>query len=143
MSGIFFDYEPGRIHARFSHRGKSDDINLEIRMDGDVTTTTDCDDEWHLAEPENWQKDGTEFTVYMSSVFCPFPDFIRFLEAISIEVQECGFRWMAEGPDGAIQWTRRAIQDTGFLTVEWSSEDSFSHRMMLNTRQAVRTPPCT
>ena len=138
MTGIFFDYEPGRIDARFSHRGKWDDINLEIRMDGDVTTTTECDDEWHLAEPESWQKDGAEFTVYVSSVFCPFKDFIRFLEAISIDVQECGFRWEAEGPEGSMRWSRRFQQDTGFLTVEWSSEKQISHRMMLNTRQAVR-----
>jgi hypothetical protein len=139
MTGTFFNYEAGRIDARFSHDTKFDYINLDISMEGANTTTTECDEEGRLAEPKNWQKDGVEFAVYMSSVLCPFRDFIRFLEAITIEVQECRFHWDAEGPEGVIRWTRRVIGDTGFLTVEWSSEESFSNSMMLNTRQAVRT----
>ena len=76
----------------------------------------------------------------MSSVFCPFVDFIRFLEAITIEVQECSFSWDPEGPEGRMRWERLYFQDTGFLTIEWKSSDKqFSHSMMLNTRQAVRT----
>ena len=138
MGGTFFDYQPGRIQARFSHDTKFDYINLDIGLEGSITTTTECDDEWHLAEPKTSQGDRAEFTVYMSSVLCPFLDFIRFLEAISIDVQECGFIWDAEGPEGAMRWRRRFLQDTGFLTVEWSSKEQFNHRMMLNTRQAVR-----
>ncbi len=139
MSGTFFDYEPGRIETQFSHDTEYDYINLDIRMDGDITTTTECDDQGRLAEPENHQKECAEFQVYLSSVFCPFGDFIRFLEAITLDVQECAFSWDAEGPQGEMRWKRRFFQDTGFLTVEWySSEKKFSHRMMLNTRQAVR-----
>lgn len=138
MAGTIFDYEAGRIYARFAHYGKTDFIQLDIRMDGDTIITTDCDDDWQKAEPEFYQKDSIEFSVYMSSTFCPFKDFIRFLEAITIDVKECAFRWEAEGPEGEMRWERRFVEDTGFLTVRWdSAKEKFNHRMMLNTRQAV------
>ncbi len=138
MSGTFLTYKPGRIDARFSHDQRFDYINLDIFLDGDITVTTDCDDEFRLATPENHKKENVEFQVYMSSVFCPFGDFIRFLEAITLEVQECSFTWDSEGPEGRMRWERRSIHDTGFLTVEWnSSKTQFSHRMMLKTQQAV------
>ena len=138
MSGTFFDYEPGRIDARFSHDSKFDHITLDIRMGGDATISTNCDDGFHLAVSENHKKDDMEFQVYVSSVFCPFGDFIRFLEAITIGVQECSFEWDSEGPDGKMHWKRRHIQDTGFLTVDWhSSKKNFSYRMMLNRWQVV------
>lgn len=139
MAGIFFDYEPGRIDARFSHDDQFDYINLDIRVDGDITTTTECDDEGRLAKPEHHKKEGAEFRVYMSSVFCPFGGFISFLEAITTQVKYCGFDWDPEGPSGEMRWDRRFVNEDGFLTVEWnSSKEQFSHRMMLNTRQAVR-----
>jgi hypothetical protein len=138
MTGILFHYQPGQIDAQFSHANKYDDIKLDIRMDGDVTITTECDNDRNLAQPEAYQKEAVEFSVYMSSVFCPFEDLIRFLEAISLEVQECAFRWEGEGPDGEMRWNRRYLNDTGFLTVNWcSNTDEFSYRMMLNTRQTV------
>ena len=138
VSGTYFNYAPGRIEARFSHDTEFDYINLDIRMGGDITTTTECDDQGRLAKPESHQKEDAEFQVYISSVWCPFTDLIRFLEAITIEVQECSFSWDPEGPEGRMRWERRCFQGTGFLTVEWKSSDKqFSHRMMLNTRQAV------
>jgi hypothetical protein len=139
MTSILFEYEAGHIDATFSQDSRYDYIKLDMRMDGDITTTTECNLEGYLADPEQYQKEGVEFTVYMASVFCPFPDFIRFLEAITLDVQECAFHWDAEGPDGEMRWERRYLEDTGFLTVNWcSNKDQFSHRMMLNTRQVVR-----
>jgi hypothetical protein len=140
MSGIFFNYEPGRIEAQFSHEAEFDYINLDLHVDGDTTISTECDDEFRPLKTESNQKDSADFQVYFSSVWCAFSDFIRFLEAITIEVQKCSFEWDPEGPHGVMRWARRYIQDTGFLTVEWhSSKNKFSHRIMLNTRQAVRT----
>lgn len=133
MAYTLFDYEPGRIEARFSHRTKYDYINLDIRMAGDITTTTECDDQGRKAKPVSYQKERADFTVYMSSVFCPFKNLIWFLEAITLWVQECAFDWDAEGRDGRMHWRRRFIQETGFLTAEWDSSDAeFSHRMMLD-----------
>lgn len=78
----------------------------------------------------------------MTSVFCPFADFIRFLEAIAVQVQECAFEWDAEGPDGRMSWNRRFPDQDGFLAVSWDGRyrghvQKFSYRTMLNTRQAV------
>jgi hypothetical protein len=138
MAGTMFNYEAGRIDARFTHYGKGDYIQLDIRMDGDTIITTECDDNWQKAEPEFYQKDSIEFRVYMSADSWPFKDFIRFLEAITIGVQECVFRWDAEGPNGEMRWERRFVDDTGFLTVQWwGRKEEFNHRMMLNTRQMV------
>lgn len=137
MAGTIFNYEAGYIDARFSHYEKTDFIQLDIRMDGDTIITTECDDNWQKSEPEFYQKDSVEFSVFMTATSCPFKDFIRFLEAIALGVQECAFRWDAEGPEGEMRWERRFIDDTGFLTVLWSSEEEYNYRMMLNTRQAV------
>lgn len=143
MSGTFFDYTPGRIDARFSHAPEFDYINLRIRMHSAVVKTTDCDDQFNLGRSVNHTDPSLKFTVYMTSVFCPFRDFLRFLEAIAIQVQECSFDWEPEGPDAKMEWRRRYVDDTGFLTVSWhgrsgNHQQIFSHRMMLNTRQAVR-----
>ena len=139
MAYVLFDYTPGRIEVRFNHEPEFDFLNLNIRLIGDITTTTECDEQGGKTEAVDHQKDTVDFFVEMSSVWCPFKDFIRFLKAITLEVQECTFDWDAEGSDGRMHWQRRFIQDTGFLSVEWaSSKEKFSHRMMLNTRQAVR-----
>lgn len=139
MAGTYFEYTPGRIAARFSHDAEFDYINLDINMDGDVTTTIDCDDDKKLGLPQDHKRESVDLGVFMSSVCCPFRDFLRFLEAITLEVQHCSFGWDAEGPNGEMHWQRRFIRDTGFLTIRWdASEDEISHRMMLNTRQAVK-----
>lgn len=140
MAGTFLDYQPGRIEARFSHDEKFDYITLDVRLIGDVTTATACDDRGTFADPIDYQSAPVEFSLYFSSVYCPFRDFLRFLEAVTVEVQECGFEWDAEGPSGKMKWRRRFVKDTGFLTIEWqSAETSFSHRTMLNTRQTLKT----
>ncbi len=88
MTYVLFDYKPGHVEARFSHGPKFDLINLDIRMVGDIAITTDCDEQGRKAAPVNRQRETTNLTVRMSSVFCAFKDFIRFLEAITLEVQD-------------------------------------------------------
>ena len=142
MSGTFFKYTPGRIDARFSHAAEFDYINLRIKMHGAVVNTMDCDDKFRVGNSVNHADPSLKFTVYMSSVFCPFKDFIRFLEAIAIQVQECSFEWDPEGPSAKMEWSRRFPYESGFLTVSWHGpkgwrNQQFSHRMMLSTRQTV------
>lgn len=139
MAGTIFDYKPGRINARFQHGSGFDTIVLRIRMSDAVVTTTPCDDQFQKGNPVNHVADRQDFSVYMTSVWCPFADLIRFLEAIVIQVRECSFDWDAEGPGGGMKWERRFINENGFLTVTWYSHYAkFEHRMMLDTRQAVR-----
>jgi hypothetical protein len=140
MSIILFNYEAGNINAIFRQDHKSNYIILDIRMDGDITTTTGCPiEEDEFTKPVKYQKESVECAVYMSDTWCPFADFIRFLEAITLDVQECSMHWDAEGPEAEMRWERRHINDTGFLTVDWSSDkNSFNRRMMLNTKQTVK-----
>jgi hypothetical protein len=139
MAGTYFEYTPGRIATRFSHDAEFDYVNLDISMDGDITTTIDCDEDNRLGKPQDHKRERVNLRVFMSSVFCPFRDFLRFLEAITLEVQHCSFGWDAEGPNGEMHWQRRFIRDTGFLTITWdANENEISHRMMLNTRQTVK-----
>lgn len=139
MSGTFFDYQPGRINARFRHGSGFDTIVLRIRMSGAVVTTTPCDDQFQKGNPVNHVAAKQNFSVCMTSVWCPFADLIRFLEAIVIQVRECSFDWDAEGPCGVMKWERRFVNKNGFLTVEWHSRSAkFEHRMMLDTKQTVR-----
>lgn len=139
MSGTFFDYQPGRINARFRHGSGFDTIVLRVRMSGAVVTTTPCDDQFQKGNPVNHVAAKQNFSVCMTSVWCPFADLIRFLEAIVIQVRECSFDWDAEGPCGVMKWERRFVNKNGFLTVEWHSRSAkFEHRMMLDTKQTVR-----
>jgi len=143
MAGVFFDYTPGRIDARFRHASMSGMIVLRIRMSNAFMTTTESDENWKLGESVNHYQRAVDESMLISSVFCPFRDYIRFLEAVVMQVQECAFEWDAEGPEGRLEWCRRFIDDTGFLTIKWDGwfrgkNHTFSHRMMLNTRQMVR-----
>lgn len=141
--GIFFDYTPGRIDARFRHAARSYKAVLRLRMSNAIVTTTPSDEDWKLGESINHMQRAVDESVLVSSIFCPFNDFVRFLEAVCLQVQECAFEWDAEGPTGRMEWQRRFIDDTGFLTLKWDGrfrghERKFEHRMMLNTRQMVR-----
>jgi hypothetical protein len=143
MGGVFFDYTPGRIDARFRHAAMSGMIVLRIRMSEAFVTTTQSDENWKLGESANHYQRAVDESMFIWATFCPFRDYIRFLEAVALQVQECAFEWDAEGPEGRLEWRRRFIDDTGFLTVNWDGwfrggSRKFGHRMMLNTRQMVR-----
>jgi len=143
MGGVFFDYTPGRIDARFRHAAMSGMIVLRIRMSEAFMTTTQSDENWKLGESVNHYQRAVDESMFIWATFCPFRDYIRFLEAVALQVQECAFEWDAEGPEGRLEWRRRFIDDTGFLTLKWDGSfrghsHKFSHRMMLNTRQMVR-----
>ena len=143
MGGVFFDYTPGRIDARFRHASRSGMIVLRIQMSEAFVTTTQSDENWKLGESVNHYQRAVDESMFIWATFCPFRDYLRFLEAVALQVQECAFEWDAEGPEGRLEWRRRFIDDTGFLSINWHGSfrghsRKFSHRMMLNTRQMVR-----
>lgn len=51
MAGTYFDYQPGRMEAKFSHDEKFDYVTLGVRLVGDITTATACDDRGTFADP--------------------------------------------------------------------------------------------
>ena len=104
---------PEAIEVEFNHAARFDYLQMRIRVSSE------------------------EFSVYFTSVWCPFPSYVRFLEAIARGEASCGFEWDPEGPDGCMRWEQND-SETGFLTVEWiNREDTFNYRVLLNTRQAV------
>ena len=132
-----------RISARFRHARRFDRIVLRTRMTGIVASKTGREDSFCTWNSIKHCRPRQDFSVVMDSVFCPFPDFIRFLEAITMQVQECAFDWEAEGPSGRMQWRRRKLNRDGVLTISWHSEFSdrehdFSYELLLDTRHTVR-----
>ena len=137
MSPVKFDYVPGRIEARFSH-DIHDYIHLDVHLTRDDTVITPCDQDGNATgESEHRYGISDRFTVYMSSPFCAFGDFIAFLEAIAVGVQRCSFRWEAEGPEGRMSWSRSA-SGMGTLGIQWYSRgDDIDHGILVDRYQAV------
>lgn len=134
---LSFRYQPGGLNARFYH-STSDYVELDLRMGGETTwvqavepgTAKAIGDECRFATP------SIEQTVYFSSVFCAFPGFICFLEAITIGVEECAFSWNAEGPDGRMHW-HSSGEDEGSFRLQWSS--SVDQTIRVRARDVVET----
>jgi hypothetical protein len=104
---------PEGIEVEFDHADQFDVLQMRCRLSGE------------------------DFSVYFTSLWCPFSDYVRFLEAIAKGEMSCRFEWDPEGSYGCMRWEQND-PDTGFLTVEWrDQEDTFDHRILLNTRQAV------
>lgn len=131
--GTNFEYEPGSIAVHF-RQTKFDYIYLDIDLTGHVVIQTHLKNHREAGKPTRHQKKAVNLAVHITSQECPFYDFITFLEAISIDVEECAFTWNAEFCYGSMRWERRFPKSTGILTIEWStSKEQFSHRMILNT----------
>lgn len=141
MSGVIIAWEAGVLEAGFRH-DRFDYLMLDIHMHGAVRVDTEVDDLFRKGRPDVSPMDGLRLSMRMSSTFCPIRDFIRFLEAIVVGVQECAFEWDAEGPDGRMEWLRSS-GGRGFLTVFWpmnyrsdgTREDGVG--MLMERRQVV------
>jgi hypothetical protein len=135
---LTFRYQPGSMHARFYH-STCDYIEMDLRMGGDTTWVQEVEPgSCEPLSPERRVAEASvEHTVYFSSVFCAFPSFIRFLEAITIGVDECGFTWDPEGPYGHMEW-RSHGWDEGSFRLEWSSRgQKIDQSTLIRTYDAV------
>ncbi len=86
MGGVSFDYTPGRIDARFRHASMSGMIVLQIRMSQAFVTTTVSDENWKLGESVNHYQRAVDESMYIWATFCPFSDYIGFLDAVTLQV---------------------------------------------------------
>lgn len=137
MTSLFFSYKVGRLEVRFE-QGNFDRINIELRLFGDTTTVREAnkaEDGFVTVGLKTDEKAFQKVECHFSTVFSPFSNFILWLEAVALGVQECAFEWEAEGPDGRMQWKRRDW-DTGHFTLEWSNLDP-PPRIMLGRYQMV------
>jgi hypothetical protein len=116
---LSFRYAPGGLNARFYH-STFDYIELDLRMGGETTWVQEYDPEkaQKIGDECRVQRPSVEHTVYFSSLWCAFPAFIRFLEAITIGVEECGFSWDPEGPDGRMRWKSSGGAE-GSFRLQW------------------------
>jgi hypothetical protein len=140
LPALSFRHQPGTMQARFYH-GTFDYIELGLRMGGATTWVQEVEPgAGNPLGPEiRHAAPSVEQTVYFSSAFCAFPSFIRFLEAITIGVEECGFTWDPEGPHGHMQW-HSGDRDEGTLRLAWSSRDEkFDGTTPMRTHDAVGT----
>ncbi len=132
-----------RLDAHFSHGSDFDYIRLRMRLGAPLVRPAGRCGGPPIGATEQTRLPRLAVSVHMTSVFCPFADFVRFLEAMAIDVQECAFNWDPEGLFAEMRWERRQPGRDGFLTVTWKGSyagrvQEFSQRMWLDTRQAVR-----
>lgn len=126
------------IEAAFSHADEFDFIDLRLAFDGIAFSSSPISTSWYDGPWDDLPCEHLECSVHFSSVFCPFGDFVKFLEAIAIGVEECSFSWDPEGPDASFSWQRASHDGTGFLSVVWRSRNSFRYVVRIDGKLAVR-----
>ncbi len=135
-----FRHQPGTMQARFYH-STADYIELDLRMGGDTTWVREVGPGAgdSLGPERRHSTSSVEQTVYFSSVFCAFPSLIRFLEAITTGVEECGFSWDPEGPDGHMHWHSQGGDEGAFRLAWRSGADQFDRTTSMRAYDAVDT----
>lgn len=127
------------IEAVFSHAEAFDFIDLRIAFDGTVFSSSPTSANTYDGPWEDIPCEHADFLVWFSSVYCAFGDFVKFLEAIAVGVEQCQFSWDAEGPNGCFSWQRAAQDGTGFLSVTWHSRPSYRYVVRIDGKDAARS----
>jgi hypothetical protein len=77
-------------------------------------------------------------TVRTSSVYSPYRQILRWLEAVAIGVDECGTNFRAEGPDFSLSFCRSSrSNDDGTLKVERQSRPDYCFEAHVERAQLV------
>lgn len=101
---------PARIEVSFRHE-RHDWLRMRVRAQGARPVYVRREGEPSAKHPRR-----RKLSLRLSSVFCPFPDLIAWLEAMAAGVQECAFEWDAEGPMGRLEW------ECPFLSITWRDQ---------------------
>jgi len=126
------------IEAAFAHAEAFDFIDLRLAFDGMAFSSSPSTNNSYDGPWDDFPCEHADFSVHFSSVFCAFGDFLKFLEAIAVGVEQCQFSWDAEGPDGSFLWQRFSREGCGFLAVAWHSWSSFRYVVRIDGKSAVR-----
>lgn len=108
MTGYLFNYGRGRVNVHFVQ----DDhgwMDMHLRVREGVDTATEVDDGF---EPvDSFARGGVlhRRKLRISAVFCPFPQMIAWLEAISLGLKHCSWQWDGEGPEYCLEWNGRQL----------------------------------
>jgi hypothetical protein len=134
---------PGRLSAKFEHDREFDYINLRIEVQGAISFTHFHDDlrtfRFKKGETIEYPDLYNDTTVYMSSVWCPFTGFVKFLEEVA-EGKNSSIEWDPEGPFGEMVW-QGLTGEIGYFSLTWQYRPSFElkYRVLLNRHQFVET----
>ncbi len=131
MSRYFFDYGIGRLNVRFVSAGQGF-IDMHLRLRTGVDRVTEVDEGF---EPTGSSSGGGELIrrrLEISGAFCPFPQMIAWLEAISLGLDHCGWWWSAEGPCYEMKWNGAELK-----IEEHADEPPEELRVRLDRRQMV------
>ena len=126
------------IEAAFAHAEAFDFVDLRLAFDGMAFSSCPITNNSYDGPWEDIPCEHADFSVHFSSVFCAFGDFVKFLEAIAVGVEQCQFSWDAEGPNGSFSWQRFSREGCGFLAVAWHSWLSFRYVVRIDGKSAVR-----
>lgn len=131
MSRYFFDHGTGRLNVRFVSAGKGF-LDMHLRLRTGVDRVTEVDEGF---EPTGSSSGGGEVVrrrLEISGAFCPFPQMIAWLEAVSLGLYQCGFWWDAEGPTYRLEWNGAELS-----IEERADEPPEELRVRLDRRQMV------
>ena len=131
MSRYFFDYGTGRLNVRFVSASKGF-LDMHLRLRTGVDRVTEVDEGF---EPTGSSSNGGELIrrrLEISGVFCPFPQMIAWLEAVSLGLYHCSFSWDAEGPFYRLEWNGAELS-----IEEHADEPPEELRVRLDRRQMV------
>lgn len=103
MSRYFFNYGLGRLNVHFANDSHGF-LYMHLRLRTGVDTVTEADENF---APTGSSASGGELLrrrFRISGAFCPFPQMIAWLEAISLGLYQCSLWWDAEGPCYEMRW---------------------------------------
>jgi len=131
MRNRFFDYGPCRLNVHFVQAGYGD-MCMHLRLRTGVDSPTGVDGSFAPNRSSSGGGALVRRRLGISSAFCPFPQMIAWLEAISLGLDHCDWRWDGEGPLYGLRWN--GIQ----LAIEDPSNDRPEElRLTLDRRELV------
>jgi hypothetical protein len=131
MSRYFFDHGTGRLSVHLVSASKGF-LDMHLRLHTGVDRVTEVDEGF---EPTGSSSGGGELVrrrLEISGAFCPFPQMIAWLEAVSLGLHQCGLSWDAEGPLYKLRWNGAELS-----IEEYADEPPEELRVRLDRRQMV------
>lgn len=134
MTGTFYAHRDGTVAVHF-HATLNGWSWMSLKLQQPGTTETDVDDAWNTIGQHTHDTQRLRLKWRMSACFCPFRDFIAWIEAIACGVQRCEWYWNGEGPDYAVEWNSAQLV--------FSEDGAELFRVRLARRNVLRAFYCS
>jgi hypothetical protein len=103
MSGCFFNCGPGRLTVHFVQRNHGW-MYMHLRLRAGVDTVTQMDESFAPPASSSGGGELLRRILRISAVFCPLPQMIAWLEAVSLGLNRFSWQWDGEGCDYCLEW---------------------------------------